>query len=134
MAKKTVQPTLANLGALMEKNNKFKKQKRGGKTKRYKGGKLVLNDESKRIQSLLNAAKEEGKQVKEILTYFTIAAPPSLRPIKTYCDITGLPTHYKSPHNQIRYYNTECYSIVKSMPAGVDQQYLALRGANVILK
>lgn len=118
----------------MERGEQFKVQKKNTKTRRYKGGKLVLNDENKRIQNLINLAKEEGKQIKDVLSYFTIAAPPSLKPIKTYCDITGLPTHYKSPHNQIRYYNTECYSIVKSMPAGVDQQYLALRGANVILK
>lgn len=134
MAKGITQPTLENLSTLMGRGQKFKRDNKNAKTRRYKGGKLVLNDENKRIQNLLNTAKEEGKQIQEVLSYFTIAAPPSLKPIKSYCDITGLPTNYKSPHNQIRYYNTECYGIVKNMPAGVDQQYLALRGANVILK
>lgn len=131
---KSTKPTLATLHLIMEKASKFKTEKPKPKTRRYKGGKLVLNDEQKRIMAILNDAKEQGKTIKETTTYFTIQAPPSLKPIRTYCDITGLPTNYKFPGNQIRYYDTECFGIVKNMPAGVDQQYLSLRGANVVLK
>ena len=107
----------------MESAYKFKTQHKR-KNPRYKGARLIINEETRRLNSL-------NKQ--PTTTYFTISAPPSIKPLKTYCDITGLPTNYKSPHNQIRYLNKECYEIVKNMPSGVDQQYLSLRGANVVL-
>lgn len=115
---------------------KFKNPHRNMKKARYKGARLVMNDESRRLTALQEQEKIDnpGQPPKDRTTYFSLAAPPSLKPIKTYCDITGLPTNYKSPHNQIRYYDKECYEIVKSMPSGVDQQYLSLRGANVVLK
>lgn len=115
---------------------KFKNPHRSLKKARYKSAKVFLNEETRRLNQLQEdeRAKNPEKQPKERITYFSVNAPPSLKPIRTYCDITGLPTCYKSPHNQIRYYDKETYEIVKAMPAGVDQQYLSLRGANVILK
>lgn len=115
---------------------KFKNPNRSIKKARYKGARLVMNEEQRRINALQEQEKiaNPEKPLKDRVTYFSVSAPPSLKPIKTYCDITGLPTNYKSPHNQIRFYNKECYEIVKAMPSGVDQQYLSLRGANVILK
>lgn len=115
---------------------KFKNPNRVVKKVRYKGARLVMNEESRRLTKIQEEEKEANpdKPPVDRTTYFSIAAPPSLKPIRTYCDLTGLPTNYKSPHNQIRYYDKECYEIVRSMPAGVDQQYLSLRGANVILK
>lgn len=115
---------------------KFKNPNRVVKKVRYKGARLVLNEESRRLNQLQEEEKtlHPDQPPKDRTTYFSLAAPPSLRPIRTYCDITGLPTNYKSPHNQIRFYDKECYEIGRSMPAGVDQQYLSLRGANVILK
>lgn len=94
---------------------------------RYKGARLIINDEMRRVNSLPAATRPST-------TYMSIAAPPSLRPPRKYCDITGLPAHYTAPLNQIRYFDSECYQLVKNMPPGVDQQYLSLRGANVILK
>lgn len=111
----------------------FKNPHRHIKKARYKGAKVVLNEENRRLQTLQEEDKKNNTH-KNRITFFTLSAPPSLKPIKTYCDIVGLPTNYKSPHNQIRYYDKECYEIVKNMPSGVDQQYLSLRGANVILK
>lgn len=115
---------------------KLKNPNRVIKKVRYKGARLVMNEESRRLTKIQEEEKEANpnKPPVDRTTYFLIAAPPSLKPIRTYCDLTGLPTNYKSPHNQIRYYDKECYEIVRSMPAGVDQQYLSLRGANVILK
>ncbi|GMM30081.1 Ies6 protein [Martiniozyma asiatica (nom. inval.)] len=103
----------------------FKSFHREPTQRRYKASKMILNDEQKRINAQPNP---------NATTYFSISAPPSLKPLRKYCDITGLPTTYKSPHNQIRYYDAECYEIVKSMPSGVDQQYLTLRGDNIVLK
>lgn len=115
---------------------KFKNPHRVVKRARYKGAKVILNEETRRLNQLQDDEKSKNpdKPSKERITYFSVNAPPSLKPIRTYCDITGLPTNYKSPHNQIRFYDKETYEIVKAMPAGVDQQYLSLRGANVILK
>ncbi|GME94389.1 hypothetical protein B5S31_g4125 [[Candida] boidinii] len=98
--------------------------------RRHKPARQIINDEFKRIASKDPSERDLENEV----TYQTLAAPPSLKPAKTYCDITGLPTQYKSPHNQLRYHDKEVYSIVKDMAPGVDQEYLELRGANVVLK
>ncbi|CDK27974.1 unnamed protein product [Kuraishia capsulata CBS 1993] len=98
--------------------------------RRHKPAKQLIGDEQKRIQS----KDPSERDIENEVTYSTLQAPPSLKPIKTYCDITGLPTSYRSPHNQVRYYNMEVYDVVKNLAAGVDQEYLGLRGANVILR
>lgn len=128
--------TLIKYREIFATSEKFKNPHRIIKKARYKGARLILNEESRRITQLQeeDKLKNPDKPPVERVTYFSIAAPPSLKPIRTYCDVTGLPTNYKSPHNQIRFYDKECYEIVRSMPPGVDQQYLSLRGANVILK
>lgn len=128
--------TVQKYAAIYSQAENFKAPHRNLKKARYKGARLIINEESRRLHNLQEEEKalHPEKPPVDRVTYFSIAAPPSLKPIKTYCDITGLPTNYKSPHNQIRYYNKECYEIVRSMPAGVDQQYLSLRGDNVILK
>lgn len=71
---------------------------------------------------------------KDAIFYTSIDAPPSIKPVKKYCDITGLKAKYRSPSNGLRYYNGEVYTVVKHMSSGVDQQYLELRNANVVLK
>lgn len=110
---------------------KFKNPNRKKTRRRYKSLRQVVKEENKRIQ----AEREESKdKPHDFISYDSIVAPPSLKPLKTYCDITGLPTSYKSPNTRIRFYNKECFDMVKSLPPGVDQQYLALRNANVILK
>ena len=68
------------------------------------------------------------------VTYTSIAAAPSLKPKKKYCDITGLPAKYRDPKSGLYYYNSEIYAIVKSLSTGQVQEYLAARGANTILK
>jgi INO80 complex subunit C len=127
-------PSLDEYITAFAETEKFKNPHRSTKRPRYKGGRLVLNEEQRRLSKIADEEREQGLTPKQRTTHFSIAAPPSLRPVKRYCDITGLPAKYTSPHNQIRYHNKECYSTVKNMPAGVDQQYLSLRGANVVLK
>lgn len=70
------------------------------------------------------------------VTYTNIESAPSLHPAnhKHYCDITGLPAKYTDPKTKLRYYNGEIFAVVRSLPQGAPDQYLAARGANVVLK
>lgn len=68
------------------------------------------------------------------VTYTSIAAAPSLKPKKKYCDITGLPAKYTDPKTGLFYYNAEVYRVVKGLGTAQVQEYLAARGANTVLK
>ncbi|KAK5132795.1 hypothetical protein LTR08_008596 [Meristemomyces frigidus] len=68
------------------------------------------------------------------VTYTSIAAAPSLKPKKKYCDITGLPAKYTDPKSGLFYYNAEVYKVVKGLNTTQVQEYLAARGANTVLK
>ena len=68
------------------------------------------------------------------VTYTSIAAAPSLKPKKKYCDITGLPAKYKDPKTGLYYYNSEIYAVVKGLTTGQVQEYLTNRGAGTVLK
>lgn len=68
------------------------------------------------------------------ITYTSIAAAPSLKPKKKYCDITGLPAKYRDPKTGLYYFNADIYGVVKSLTTGQVQEYLAARGANTVLK
>uniref|UniRef100_A0A060T7N2 ARAD1D00836p n=1 Tax=Blastobotrys adeninivorans TaxID=409370 RepID=A0A060T7N2_BLAAD len=93
---------------------------------RYKNMKAVLADEQRRLASL-DVSPEK-------VTYFSVDAPPSLRPRRWWCDITGLEGKYKSTRSGLRFYNAEVYDIIKDLAPGVDQRYLELRNANVVLR
>ncbi|CAD6981922.1 unnamed protein product [Tilletia controversa] len=68
------------------------------------------------------------KPRREGASYFSVDAPPSLRPRRRYCDITGLLGPYTDPKSRLRYHNAEIYTAIRRFGPGVDQQYLALRG------
>lgn len=68
------------------------------------------------------------------VTYTNIESAPSLQTKKHYCDITGLPSKYTDPKTKLRYHNSEVFGVIRTFPQGVPDQYLAARGANVILK
>ena len=68
------------------------------------------------------------------VTYMSIAAAPSLKPKKKYCDITGLPAKYTDPTTGLHYYNKELYPVVKALTTTQVQEYKALRGAATVLK
>lgn len=98
--------------------------------KRHKPVRQLMSDELKRI----NTFCAENKKVPKV-TWYNIIGPPSLKPTKKYCDITGLKGPYKSVTNNIRYHNAEIFQlVVKPMAPGVDQEYLKLRNANFVLK
>ncbi|KAK6341678.1 chromatin-remodeling complex subunit ies6 [Orbilia brochopaga] len=67
-------------------------------------------------------------------TYGNIDAAPSLQPQGHWCDLTGLPAAYTDPKTKLRYANKEVYGVIRNMGQGVPDQYLAVRGANVVLK
>ena len=109
--------------------------------RRHKGARQVMSDETKRINAILEQEQQQYEENPEYVrrvphvTCFNVSAPPSVKPVKHYCDITGLSGPYTSPTNNIRYHNSEIYQfIVKPMAPGVDQEYLKLRGANFVLK
>ena len=70
------------------------------------------------------------------VTYTNIESAPSLHPAhqKQYCDITGLPSKYTDPKTKLRYLDSEIFGVVRTLPPGGPDQYLAARGANVVLK
>ncbi|SCU88028.1 LAMI_0D08460g1_1 [Lachancea mirantina] len=95
--------------------------------RRHKATRQLLSEEWKRVT--------HANADKNLLTYFNVEAPPSIYPAKKYCDITGLKANYKAPGSGLRFYNSEVYSLViKPMAPGIDQEYLKLRGDNVVLK
>ncbi|EWC44754.1 hypothetical protein DRE_06532 [Drechslerella stenobrocha 248] len=67
-------------------------------------------------------------------TYGNIDAAPSLHPAGHWCDLTGLPASYTDPKTKLRYANKEVYGVIRGLGQGVADQYLAVRGANVVLK
>ncbi|CCH60882.1 hypothetical protein TBLA_0D03830 [Henningerozyma blattae CBS 6284] len=115
-------------------------KKKDGATKkkvyrRHRTSKQLIADELKRINKVLDEHKTSNTPVGTQINYFNINAPPSLKPIKKYCDITGLVGNYKSSTNNLRYYNSEIYqAVIKQIAPGMDQEYLKLRGDNFVLK
>jgi INO80 complex subunit C len=70
------------------------------------------------------------------VTYTNIESAPSLHPAHTkhYCDITGLPSKYTDPKTRLRYHDKEVFAVVRTLPQGSIDDYLAARGAHVVLK
>ena len=77
-----------------------------------------------------------GTGLGSAVTYTNIESAPSLHPAnhKHYCDVTGLPAKYTDPKTKLRYYDQEIFAVVRTLPQGAPDQYLAARGANVVLK
>lgn len=67
-------------------------------------------------------------------TYTNIESAPSLAPMKHYCDVTGLPAPYLDPKTRMRYHNREVFAMIRSLPQGVEEQFLEARGAHTVLK
>lgn len=114
--------------------SRFKKHGYRKPSRRHKSARQLVADESKRIASML---QDEGHGTRRVprVTFFNVNGPPSTRPTKRYCDVTGLEGRYKSPVNNLRYHNAEIFQlVVKPMAPGVDQEYLKLRGDHFVLK
>ncbi|KAL7082814.1 hypothetical protein ACP275_14G125400 [Erythranthe tilingii] len=66
--------------------------------------------------------------------YVNIETPPSMRPCKRICDVTGYEAPYFDPRTKLRYANTEVFKVIRSLPNDYVQRYLALRNAAVVLR
>ncbi|MCJ1441451.1 MAG: hypothetical protein MMC23_001940 [Stictis urceolatum] len=77
-----------------------------------------------------------GLSTGPLVTYTNVESAPSLNPARSrpYCDITGLPAPYTDPKTRLRYHNREIYGVIRTLQQGAPEQYLAARGAHVILK
>lgn len=95
---------------------------------------LVL--EKNLSKSMTGAGGPGGAATGPAVTYTNIESAPSLHPAhrKHYCDITGLPAPYTDPKTRLRYHNREVFGVVRSLGQGVGDNYLAARGAHVVLK
>lgn len=68
------------------------------------------------------------------VTYTSIAAAPSFKPKRKYCDITGLPASYTEPTSGLHYHNKELYPVIKALSTSQVQEYKAIRGQATVLK
>ena len=87
-------------------------------------------------RNLQKAANGSLPYVGPAVTYTNIESAPSLHPAhqKQYCDITGIPSKYTDPKTKLRYHDREIFGVVRTLPPGGPDSYLAARGANVVLK
>ncbi|XP_072249383.1 INO80 complex subunit C [Leuresthes tenuis] len=65
--------------------------------------------------------------------YYSIDAPPSLRPAKKYSDISGLPANYTDPQTKLRFTSSDEFSYIRLLPTDVVTGYLTLRKATCIV-
>uniref|UniRef100_A0A4W5PH96 INO80 complex subunit C n=1 Tax=Hucho hucho TaxID=62062 RepID=A0A4W5PH96_9TELE len=65
--------------------------------------------------------------------YYSIDAPPSLKPAKKYSDISGLPANYTDPQTKLRFTSSEEFSFLRLLPTDAVTGYLALRKATCIV-
>ncbi|CED85635.1 Uncharacterized conserved protein [Phaffia rhodozyma] len=105
-------------------------QKKKDAKPRARNLKQMMVAERERMPRHILPSGEKG----EVLGYTTLHPPPSLLPPKKYCDITGLEAPYTDPKTALQYHSKEVYEIIKTLPRGADQQYLEIRGKNVIIK
>src|SRR5271156_4450411 len=108
-------------------------------SRRNKNLKQILQDEQKALAAQAAETIENGNTkaiVKgrsgrnlrvEGLQWSDIDAPPSLLPQKKYCDITGLEGKYTDPKTKLRFYNSEVYAVIQSLPASIDQEVFPTR-------
>lgn len=116
----------------------FKSQPSKPRTaRRNKNLKQILQDEQKALAAQAAETADAGTNGNtkasvrgrsgrtlrvEGLQWSDIDAPPSLLPQKKYCDITGLEGKYTDPKSKLRFYNSEVYAVIQSLPASIDQE------------
>ena len=81
---------------------------------------------------------KKTKNAKQIAQLETTPPPnynihPSLKPIKKYCDITGLPAKYTEPKSGLHYYDSSVYQYIKTLEPPMIQIYLSIRNASTAL-
>ncbi|GBF91088.1 hypothetical protein Rsub_04757 [Raphidocelis subcapitata] len=87
----------------------------------------------KRLRQLLQAEGYERLPA-SAPTFVNIEAPPSMRPPKRYCDLTGLEAPYIDPKTGLRYAAAPLFGYLRALPQDAVQARLALRRAETVLK
>lgn len=115
------------VGAALQAVARREERERAAKTEPEKEPTPTPEEDTPKEDALKEEEEdEEGKR--EVPTYSSVEAPPSLRPAKKYCDVTGLVAPYTDPKSTLRYHSVEVYEIIKQFGPGVDNAYLSLRG------
>ncbi|SNX86988.1 uncharacterized protein MEPE_05697 [Melanopsichium pennsylvanicum] len=89
---------------------------------------IKAEETAQKAESGEKEEEDPGAPKRDIPSYSSVEAPPSLRPAKKYCDVTGLIAPYTDPKSGLRYHSVEVYEIIKQFGPGVDNAYLSLRG------
>jgi INO80 complex subunit C len=91
---------------------------------------------SKPWKNLKQILKQESlKEVDlSIPSYLSIQGPPTLKPTKKYCDLTGALAKYTHPRLHIRYSKYDHYAMIENMTRHSIQAYLDMRRANTDIK
>lgn len=64
-------------------------------------------------------------------TYATLDAPKTMKPVKKYSDLSGLPCKYRDPTTKLLYHNSDEFAQIRMLSQDVVNGYLELRKANV---
>ncbi|KAJ2957417.1 hypothetical protein NQZ79_g6867 [Umbelopsis isabellina] len=99
----------------------------------FKNKKYAAPKKARSLKQLLTQEKQPDFNV-DFPTYQNIESPPSVRPLKKYCDITGLEARYTDPKTGLRYHNAEIFQFIKGLGVSSVQAYLGSRNAAVVLK
>ena len=97
---------------------------------------LNITKAAQTLSTFVDRPVTNGAFTGPTVTYTNIESAPSLHPSsqRHYCDITGLPAPYTDPKTRLRYHNGEVFTIVRALGQGATENYLAARGAHVVLK
>ncbi|XP_076326231.1 INO80 complex subunit C [Tachypleus tridentatus] len=76
-------------------------------------------------------AVERATHLQNIVSYSSLDAAPSRRPLKKYSDISGLLGIYTDPQTKLRYFNAEEFTRIRMLSPDLVNGYLTLRKANV---
>ena len=68
----------------------------------------------------------------DLPTYGGIEAPPPLKPVRKYSDVSGLIAKYTDPLTGLYYSNTEEFETIRTLSTSSVQSYLTLRGKPTI--
>lgn len=71
-----------------------------------------------------------------LATHVNTDAPPSVLPIKKYCDITGLTAKYTDPVTKIQFVSKEAFRRARDLPDHRHrvEEFLSLRQAQIRIK
>ncbi|CAD8080392.1 unnamed protein product [Paramecium primaurelia] len=95
------------------KNSKWQARKKELKSRRQSQSRKFNNAQIQIINSAFN--------------YLSIEAPPSLKPAKKYCDITGFEAKYKDPITQLSYCDSIVFNYIRNCPKASAETYLNIR-------